>query len=397
MVTVDEASGIVFSSLHNCRLEMISIRDSVSRILAETVSADRDFPPFNRVAMDGIAIAANVFEKGMRIFPIESLQPAGQPQLTLRNSDHCIEVMTGAVLPAGTDTVIRYEDLLIQNKIAEVKLDSLVKGQNVHGVGMDAKMGAKLLKPGTQISPAEVALMASVGKSKINVVAFPAIAIISTGDELVDIAQNPLPHQLRRSNVYAIDAALRAMSAQPQIFHLADQKQELESRLTDILSRFDILILSGGVSKGKFDFLPEVLADIGVTKVFHQVSQRPGKPFWFGKTPQGKTVFALPGNPVSTFLCFYRYIKPWLLKSFGGDVDQQYAALDADVTFHPRLTYFLQVGARNVSGNLLASPVPGGGSGDFANLRDVTGFLELPAEETLFKRGQVFPYFPFRN
>jgi molybdopterin molybdotransferase len=196
---------------------MISIRDSVSRILAETVSADRDFPPFNRVAMDGIAIAANVFEKGMRIFPIESLQPAGQPQLTLRNSDHCIEVMTGAVLPAGTDTVIRYEDLLIQNKIAEVKLDSLVKGQNVHGVGMDAKMGAKLLKPGTQISPAEVALMASVGKSKINVVAFPAIAIISTGDELVDIAQNPLPHQLRRSNVYAIDAALRAMSAQPQI------------------------------------------------------------------------------------------------------------------------------------------------------------------------------------
>jgi molybdopterin molybdotransferase len=134
-----------------------------------------------------------------------------------------------------------------------------------------------------------------------------------------------------------------------------------------------------------------------VKKLFHQVNQRPGKPFWFGVSENGKTVFALPGNPVSTYMCFYRYIKPWILKSLRVTVPNLSASLATDFSFNPKLTYFLQVAVQAVSGKLVAFPEAGGGSGDFVNLKNVTGFLELPPDKSSFRAGEVFPYFPFRN
>jgi molybdopterin molybdotransferase len=170
----------------------------------------------------------------------------------------------------------------------------------------------------------------------------------------------------------------------------------LRTKVAELLSRFDVLILSGGVSKGKFDFVPNVLEECGVQKKFHEVSQRPGKPFWFGSTTSGKVAFALPGNPVSTFMCYYKYVNPWLIKSAGGNPTQHHAILEKDVSFQPKLTYFLQVRTTNIDGRLVARPVVGGGSGDFANLKDVTGFLELPPDRSTFSAGEAFPYIPFR-
>ncbi len=158
-----------------------------------------------------------------------------------------------------------------------------------------------------------------------------------------------------------------------------------------------MLILSGGVSKGKFDFIPTVFEELGVRKIFHQVNQRPGKPFWFGTSKTGKTVFALPGNPVSTYMCFYRYIRPWMLKSLGVVSNELTATLTQDFSFAPNLTYFLQVEVKSSGGKLMAHAQAGGGSGDFVNLKNVTGFLELPPDRTTFAAGEVFPYFPFRN
>jgi molybdopterin molybdotransferase len=396
MVSVEEASRIIFSDAPALNTEMISVNSSVGRILAETVAADRPFPPFDRVAMDGIAISFKSYEKGIRTFPIEGVQAAGEPQKSLGNSSNCLEAMTGAMLPNGTDTVIRYEDVTITDRTASIK-EVVNKGQNVHRKGIDAGQDEVLLNSGIRLSSAEVALLASVGKSYVRVFAFPNTAIISTGDELVDINSTPAAHQIRRSNVYAIEAAMTEMSWPSTLFHLADDKNELLLKLGEILKAHDVIILSGGVSKGKFDHIPEVMQTLGVKKLFHQVNQRPGKPFWFGKTDSGKTVFALPGNPVSTFMCFYRYIKPWMLKRAGIAIAFEEAILGADFGFKPSMEYFLQVRITNESGKLVALPAVGGGSGDFANLKDVNGFLQLPSQKSEFRKGEVFFYIPFRT
>jgi molybdopterin molybdotransferase len=180
-------------------------------------------------------------------------------------------------------------------------------------------------------------------------------------------------------------------------FHFPDDKSVLLKSLDTVLNDHDVLILSGGVSKGKFDFIPTVFEELGVKKLFHHVNQRPGKPFWFGSSRDGKTIFALPGNPVSTYMCFYRYIRPWLLKSLQVETQELSASLAKNFSFAPNLTYFLQVKVKNEEGKLLAYPDAGGGSGDFVNLKNVTGFLELPADKSTFSPGEVFPYFPFRD
>ena len=170
-----------------------------------------------------------------------------------------------------------------------------MKGQSIHQKGQDASQGETLLKPGMILSPAEIALLASVGKSEVSVFSSPKAAIVASGDELVEINAKPELHQIRRSNTYAIQAAMKTLGWEGTQFHLPDQKDVLLRSLKTIEENHEVIILSGGVSKGKFDFIPRVLEEIGIKKLFHQVSQRPGKPFWFGISEKGKAVFALPG------------------------------------------------------------------------------------------------------
>ncbi|MEK6780549.1 MAG: molybdopterin molybdotransferase MoeA [Bacteroidota bacterium] len=395
MISVQEATLLILSRLCKPKTEAIDLSRACGRILGESVFADRDFPPYDRVSMDGIAINIKAFQKGQREFRLAGTQAAGMPQFNLVKEDTCIEVMTGAMLPLGTDSVVRYEDIEIKNNLAKILITEISAGQNIHPQNQDAKQNQLLLSPGLKISPAEVALLASVGKSTVQVISFPATAIISTGDELVDIDQTPLPHQIRRSNDTVLQSALLELGCQAHRFHLADSRDLLETALINILQNHELIILSGGVSKGKFDLVPEVLESLGVKKLFHQVSQKPGKPFWFGISDH-HTFFALPGNPVSTYMCYYRYIKPWLLKSMGSDHTTSHAILASAITFKPQLTYFLQVSVKNESGKLMAYPDEGGGSGDFANLKDVDGFLELPSGISEFSAGDLFPYYPFR-
>ena len=397
MVSVTEAADIIFSNLYEPSVESVPLTDSVNRVLSEKIMADRDFPPFDRVSMDGIAIRFQEFKSGQKEFQVEFTQAAGDQQKKLGNANYCVEVMTGAVLPQNTDTVIRYEDLQIKNGKAVILNDGIASGQNIHRKGIDCKQNEVLLEPGMLLSAAEVALLASVGKVYVDVFALPKTAIISSGDELVAVNQIPQAHQIRRSNTFAIDAGMRGVSWKANHFHFPDNKEVLLRSLQMVLENHEVLILSGGISKGKFDFIPEVLEELGVKKIFHQVNQRPGKPFWFGKSNEGKTVFALPGNPVSTYMCFYRYIRPWILKSLGVVSHESTAILAKDFSFAPNLTYFLQVEVKVTAGKLMAYPDAGGGSGDFVNLKNVTGFLELPPDKTTFKAGEIFPYFPFRN
>ena len=397
MVTVGEATEIILNHLFTPGTQVVDVVESAGRVLAESVAADRDFPPFNRVTMDGIAISFQTWSRGRRTFRIEGIQAAGENPKTLADPENCLEVMTGAVLPSGCDAVIRYEDVEISDVNAFVKTDNVVQWQSIHAQGIDAKKDHPILVPGQRLAPSEIALLASVGKSKVHVFTLPKVAVISTGDELVGIDQIPAPWQIRRSNSYALQSAVRETGADATCFHLEDDRSMMMKRLPEIMRDFDVLILSGGVSKGKFDFVPQVLDAAGIEKLFHEVSQRPGKPFWFGRSASGKVAFALPGNPVSTFMCFYRYVRPWILKSVGAPTHDSYAILGKDFSFAPPLTCFLQVSVRNERGKIVAYPHPGGGSGDFANLRDVDGFLELPPEKSAFEAGQVFPYLSFRH
>ena len=388
MISVKEALKIVAENAFIPNISEVSLLESLGKILAENIIADRDFPPFDRVAMDGIAI-----NQKAEVFKIESTQFAGEAQKSLQNSENCIEVMTGAVLPLGCNIVIRYEDVDIQDvdglKIAKITipLTEILQGQNIHRKGADRKVGDFLLRKGLKISPPEIAVMASVGKAMIKVEMPPSVAVISTGDELVEITVNPLPYQIRMSNSYLLSAALERVGVKANLFHLTDDKALLFSKLKEILLSHDVVLLSGGVSAGKKDFVPEILSDLGVKKLFHKVAQKPGKPFWFGKTDEGKTVFALPGNPVSTFLCFCKYFL---------EGKNEAVVLDKDLFFKPNLTYFVPVKTYFQEGKLMATPFEGSGSADFANLTDCDGFVELPPENQVFKKGDVFEFVRFR-
>jgi molybdopterin molybdotransferase len=396
MISVEEATRIIQSNLYKPEIITVPLEDAVGAILAAKVTADRDFPPFDRASMDGIAISAEAYTSGRRQFTVEGTQPAGVPQKQLSDPANCLEVMTGAVVPRGASLVVRYEDVTIANGVATVNSDDYIPAQNIHRKGSDVREGDVLLLPGTFLSPAEIALLASVGQSVVRIRRAPRTAVLSTGDELVEITATPESHQIRRSNSYALSAALRQLGITASLHHLPDREDALRDGLAKILAESELIIITGGVSKGKFDFVPAILGELGVKRHFHGVAQRPGKPFWFGTAPEGKACFALPGNPVSTYMCFYRYVQPWLRASLGAPVRPLTAILTEDFTFIPPLTYFLQVRVSIHSGKLMAQPVPGGGSGDFANLGQVDGFLELPPESTLFSAGEAFPLVPFR-
>ncbi len=398
MLSVKDATDIVLKNTIDFGIESIPFHKSGGRILKEDLAADRDFPPFTRVSMDGIAIQFQNFEKGQRHFEIEGLQAAGAPQMRLNNSKKCLEVMTGAVLPENADTVIRYEDVEIKNGIATITIEDIRASQNAHQKGTDRKAGDVIVPSGSTISPAEIGVAASIGKTHLKVAKLPKVVIISTGDELVEVSETPLPHQIRKSNVHNLWAAFFKLGIEADRQHLNDQKQEIRKGLKDCLEHYDAIVMSGGVSKGKFDFIPEILEELGVEKLFHRVQQRPGKPFWFGRSTNNTLVFAFPGNPVSTFMCANRYFKPWLRASLGLEpFDYQYAKLEENFEFKPTLTYFLQVKIDyQKNGTICAHPIAGRGSGDLANLVDADGFLELPSNQTVFKKGDVFPLIIYR-
>jgi len=268
---------------------------------------------------------------------------------------------------------------------------SVAPGQNIHRRASDLPQGAVILKAGQRLLAPQIAVAASVGKKHIRVARPPAVAIVSTGDELVGVDETPALHQIRMSNAYALRAALALRHVDNvKLAHLKDSRSELRAGLEEILQGVDVLLLSGGVSMGKFDYVPEILGELGVKNVFHKVSQRPGKPFWFGATATGQPVFALPGNPVSAVICAHRYVLPQLDRAMGLEAKVEQAALNEAVTFAAPLTYFMPVRlTSDVDGKTVACPAPTNGSGDFAGLVDSDGFVELDKERSEFPKGFI--------
>ncbi len=400
LLTIHEAEAMILADLPVLPAEDCSILNAHGRVLRKSVQADRDQPPFDRVTMDGYALKFASWEAGNRRFKIEgNPQAAGTIQRSLESENGCVEIMTGSLLPLGTDAVVPYEETKAADGLMSVSPELVLKhGNAVHWQGSDFPKDAMMLSPGVRLSGREIAVAASVGASSLTVSTLPSIAVVATGDELVDVDAHVSPHHVRRSNDYAMRAALIA-AGYPRVerFHLRDMKYELETQMKRLIVEFDVVLLSGGVSKGKFDFLPTVLTELGVQKKFHGVRQRPGKPFWFGITPRRTPVFALPGNPVSSYTCLRRYVLPALAQMSGLAPEKpDYVALASAISFKPDLAYLMPVRVdTQADGKRLARPDPTNTSGDFAGLVGTDGFVELPWEQSEFPAGYVARFWPW--
>jgi molybdopterin molybdotransferase len=397
VLTPAEADQLIGQHLQCLPIESLPLAQCAGAVLRENIYAERDQPPYDRVAMDGVALDSHAVAAGGCSFRIQATQAAGDAPLTLSAPADCIEVMTGAVLPLGCDSVVPVEQLAVRDGQAALPVDAHVAPwQNVHRRGSDTRQGALLLRAGQRLRAPEIAIAASAGMARIRVASQPMLAVISTGNELIEPGEPVLAHQVRRSNAYAIVSALREHGFQRVADdHIRDDVGELRERLRFHLETHDVLVLSGGVSMGRFDLVPQVLGELGVRTIFHKVAQRPGKPLWFGVAPSGAAVFGLPGNPVSTLVCLARYVLPALRGSLGQSPERaQRMALGAPVTVTPALTYFLPVRLEQDEwGRDWAVPAPTNGSGDFTALSGTEGFVELPPGPNTYAKGFVTPLY----
>lgn len=395
MMSPAEAEAAIRTHVPTLESESRPLVGLAGAVLREPIVASRDQPPFDRVTMDGIAFAS---QSGRREFRIAGTQAAGTRQMVLASQDACFEVMTGAVLPTGCDCVVPVERILVRDGTATLQDDVVATpGLNIHTRGLDCRSGTALLEPGTRLGPPEVAVIASAGLARAQVSRAPRIIVISTGDELIEPGDPVTDWQIYRSNAYGVFAALQRRGYhQVAHDHLPDDLDTLRTELRAHLDTHDVLILSGGVSMGKFDYIPQVLAELGISVVFHHVAQRPGKPMWFGVGAGGQTVYALPGNPVSTLVCLTRYVYPGITAAMAETppASPEVICLAEDFDVKPALTVFVPVKlATDAAGRSSAQPRPTRGSGDFTSLVGTDGFVELPPGPARIARGTAVPLY----
>ena len=395
--TPAEATARILARLPALPIETRPLAALTGAVLAQDVYAERDQPPFDRVTMDGVAFASARYAAGARRFRIAGMQAAGRPPLDLPEGDVCFEVMTGAILPGGCDCVVPVERIKVMEDAVELPADLAIEPRmNVHARGLDARAGARLLGQGTRLGAPELAVLASAGLPHARVRAEPRIMIVTTGDELIEPGLPIEAWQVRRSNAHAMRAALamRGFGRTGQD-HLPDDPAEMRARLARHLDTHDVLVLTGGVSMGRFDHVPAVLVELGVTQHLHRIAQRPGLPLWFGVASRGQAVFGLPGNPVSALVCLLRYVVPGMLAASGAAVpDPEQIRLGAEFQVRPSLTFFLPVRLEARPGlGSVAVPSPTHGSGDFVSLLGTHGFVELPPGPAIYPAGHAAPFY----
>lgn len=375
MISVAEADSLLAQLLPPPSEEQIPLDLAVGRVLTSPLSADRDGPPYDRVAMDGFAVDST---EAVRGWTIRGLQCAGKPPMVRTGLATAIEVATGAVLPSGCNSVVPYEQTDRQeNTVTLLPGQDLPKpADHVHRRGSDYRAGQVLLPAGTRLSSPHLHSLATVGVDPVSVVRRPVWALSATGDELVEVGDQPLDWQIRRSNAAAISGEARAWGLAPrdQVV-LPDDKAGLIRGLERLLPGLDVVVLTGGVSAGVRDLIPSVLTEMGARTVFHKIAQRPGKPFWCGQFAgsKGPVVFGLPGNPVSSLFAFRRYVLPWLLAAEGRPPTEQRVRVAGLTAPAAGIQVFLPW-------SLSLGRLDWGGSGNFLSLAASSGFIEIGGE-----------------
>lgn len=395
LISVTQAENIIRQHLTTAAVEIVPLSKAQGRYLREDILADRPLPPFDRVMMDGIAIAHASFASGNARFPITGTQAAGTPALTLENADSCIEVMTGCVLPHGCDCIIPIEHIDLSENTASLHSDASPQAQqHIHSAGSDTAAGEILLNSGQVLNAAELAIAASCGATHLKVSALPRILIITTGDELVAPEVTPLPHQIRRSHATALEALITGMHLGiVENQHVSDDPQALRQIVSDALMHYDVLIMTGGISRGKYDYVAPVLTELLGKPHFHGIAQRPGKPMAFWKNPNSPLVFAQPGNPVSVMACTARYVLPALKEILSGSAPTSHT-LQSTGSFHCPAHFTGLVPCQLKNGRIhLQAP---SNSGNFLALAGTDGIAQLGGElagkELLNEPASFYPW-----
>jgi molybdopterin molybdotransferase len=319
MISFNEALNNILSHIHALGNEKVSLLESLERVIAEDIYARRNIPPLDNSAMDGYAVRWEDIRNASQDHPvrlevIEDL-PAGFISTKTLEKGKTIRIMTGAPIPKGADTVIPVEETKKGDGFVLI-FKAAAPGENIRKSGEDVKEGDRVISKGDTIRPAEVGMLASVGRSFVQVFQRPLVAILCTGDELVDVDGDLDEVKIISSNSYTLGAQVRDCRAIPLQLGIAkDRKEEIEEKLRHGI-RADILISSAGVSVGDYDFVKDVMKDLGMEMVFWKVAMRPGQPLAFGRIG-GKPVFGLPGNPVSSMISFEQFVRPSLLKMMG--------------------------------------------------------------------------------
>lgn len=392
MISFQEAQQIIAAKARFFGSELISLADADGRVLAEDIHADRDYPPFNRAAMDGYAINLQDYLKGTREFELKTTVFAGEtPQRELRRGE-CYKIMTGAAVPPSANCVVRKEDSQQQENRVRFTIEQLKEFQNIAKQGEDLKQGDLAIKANSICNPAMIGTLASLGKSEIRVHKLPEIALFTTGNEIqaVDVPVSAV--QIRNSNEWFLRSALKKWQIRPQIIqHIPDDVEALKANISRALSK-DIIIMSGGVSAGDADYVPSVLEELGVKKLFHKVAIKPGKPIWCGELQEGGLVFALPGNPFSCLVNFKLFIETYLSVCFGtGFIEPESLHFDGSRRKKSNLDEFFPVQA---SGSPLSlKPLEINGSGDIRLGLQANAIALQPADSSELEPGTIVSYY----
>lgn len=385
---------------HRSSIETVQLKNARGRVLAQEIRADRDYPPFDRAARDGFAVrSADCAREGVTLRVVGEVA-AGAAFSGRVGANECVQIMTGAAVPEGADAVIMVEQTRSGAEHGNVVIERVVTaGMNFVPRGSESHSGDILLEPGARIGDAEASVVAQVGCAQVKVSSKPRVAILATGNEIVEVGAQPGPYQIRNSNSASLAAQVELSGAEPVLLANAhDQREEIRRCIEGGL-REDALIISGGVSAGKYDFVEPVLRDLGAETIFDAVEIRPGRPVVFAIC-KGKPVFGLPGNPVSTMITFELFVVPGL-DIFGGaeprSVPLLKAKLKDGVEQRAALTHFVPAKIEWVEGEALVVPLQWQGSGDMFTVAHGNCFLVVPQNKLKVAAGEWVDVLPRRG
>jgi molybdopterin molybdotransferase len=401
MIAIDEAVRLIAGRVAPLGAEEVLLEHAAGRVLAESIAADRDFPPTDRSAMDGYAVRSADLRDGAGILELIGEVPAGASAEGVEvGAGETVRVFTGSVIPSGADAVVMVEHTDEEGADGSVKIGIAPEpGSHVRRRGSERRRGERVLEPGSPIRSPEIAALASVGRTRVQVHRLPAVSVLATGDELVEPGDTPLDHQVRNSNAATLLAQLDEMGVRGRYLGIAPDSPEALGEMLRRGLRGEALLVTGGVSVGRYDLVGEALAEAGMELLFHNVAVKPGKPLLAGLCGSC-LVIGLPGNPLSTFTGFLVFVAPALRKMMGCR-SWKSAALTARLeeplhTRQNRTTYRLARLEPSPDG-FRASPVSSGGSGDVLSLARANGFIVTPAGEHELEAGSELPAMLWRG
>ena len=393
MIPVDEALDKILSHVLPLGFEKVSLLDALGRVIGEDIYAKRNIPPLDNSAMDGYALKSEDVRKAsqnhpVRLVVIEDL-PAGFISTKTIEKGKAIRIMTGAPIPKGADAVVPVEVTKKEDGFVLI-FNAAGPGENIRVSGEDVKQGDRVISRGDIVRPAEVGMLASVGRSFVSVYQRPLVAVLCTGDELVDVDGDLTEVKIISSNSYAIGAQVKDCGAVPLQLGIAkDRKEEIEEKLRQGI-RADVLISSAGVSVGDYDFVKDVMKHLGIEMVFWKVAMRPGQPLAFG-TMGGKPVFGLPGNPVSSMISFEQFVRPALLKMMGCRhifrplVE---AVLKEEVRKMAGRRYFIRGSVSFENNQYVVTTTGEQGSGMLRSMVRANGLIVIPEDQEIVRAGE---------